>query len=241
MSRPQNKFFEQLAAHNRADSPRTLENYAFSIKKRICELYGYRFPTDEIFFKLLNSKPHIRYVLKSHSYDPTLHGIRQTMEGQVELIINAIAHYEWKLREKQGQGFKFYHASPTYFPTHTVLSPSISQKRFNQSESGWVFLTTKPLPHITIRSHAYLDDWYIYQVKPLGETSLHRYDDIKARQAVIIRNLGRANMLSPHSDSVSTVNPLEAYYLSHIHPACEGLYHEASQTPAPDDRNPYRD
>jgi hypothetical protein len=241
MSRPQDKFFEQLAAHNKADNPRTLENYAFSIKKRICQLYGYPFPEDETFLKIFNSNPHIRYVLKSHPYDSTLHSTRQTMEGQVELIINAIAHYEWKLREKQGKGFKFYHASPEFFPIHTVLAPSKQTTRFNQSEPGWIFLSTKPLPHITIRSHAYYDDWYIYQVAPLGQTSLHHYDDIKARQAIVTHNLGRANTVSPYSDAVSVVNSLEGYYLSHIRPACEGLYHEASQTPAPDDQNPYRD
>lgn len=85
---------------------------------------------------------------------------------------------------------KYYHASKyRHSPGEVLAGKSNSWDRVGL----WVFMTTSPIPHYTIRKQAVAENWFIYEVKPIGKVKIGQcWDEALARFVEVTRRVGHA-------------------------------------------------
>jgi hypothetical protein len=88
----------------------------------------------------------------------------------------------------------YYHSSPYRMRSGTILVPGgITGKRnYNSSLDNYVYMTMSPHCHHTIVDRAVEDNWYVYQVEPLGILQLGVWDDVLTPSAKVLKCIGRA-------------------------------------------------
>src|SRR5690606_4805309 len=76
-----------------------------------------------------------------------------------------------RLEETRGDGprrkVKYYHASPRRFRNGDILTGG-HDGGFGYAHDN-VCITTSPAPHVTVYEKAFMEDWHVYEVEPLGE------------------------------------------------------------------------
>lgn len=78
---------------------------------------------------------------------------------------------------------KYYHASPHRFKKGDLIG----------NHHRPVFMTQEPLPHYTIHTAAVIDNWFIYQVRPLYKVYIGTvWDEAITVMAEVVKVLGRA-------------------------------------------------
>lgn len=94
----------------------------------------------------------------------------------------------------------FYHASPTWFETGTLLTPQ-KKKNFGDCSRDFVYLTDAPAPHYSVEQIARERFWYVYQVEPTGRVHPGECDDLICNAATVVAYLGTTDMF-PGSSKV---------------------------------------
>lgn len=88
---------------------------------------------------------------------------------------------------------RFYHLSATKLEIGTKLVPN---------KYSVVCLSDSPYPHCTIAPMAHEENWFIYEVSPLGEIGYgHEYKELICFAAVVKRQLGRVSKFSKKKES----------------------------------------
>lgn len=85
----------------------------------------------------------------------------------------------------------FYHASALLFLPGTVLEPGL-RRNFSCSR-GFVYLTDAPAPHDTVEHEARAENWFVYQVEPLGPVHLGACHDLLCGAARGVACLGQVS------------------------------------------------
>ena len=106
-------------------------------------------------------------------------------------------------RHSPKRGRKYYHASPRRFRRGDFIRPG----------AGWdavaVFMNDSPEPHRTISEDALSENWFVYEVEPVGSKPRrgYRWDEWQAPAgAEVVRVLGRARSFAPrHKQSSGRV------------------------------------
>jgi hypothetical protein len=86
---------------------------------------------------------------------------------------------------------KFYHASPYRLNVGTLLEPNLKKQNYEYSEE-YVYMSTSPVPHITVIEKAVLEGWHVYEVRPVGRLSMGHWNDARSPKAKVIRYVGSA-------------------------------------------------
>lgn len=85
---------------------------------------------------------------------------------------------------------KHYHASPYRHKKGEIIG----------RHGMPVFMTSEANPHYTIRDRAIAENWYVYEVKPLGKVYLGKcWDEEIAIQAEIIKCEGQARGIASNN------------------------------------------
>lgn len=88
---------------------------------------------------------------------------------------------------------RFYHASPYRLRHGTILRYGIKDQNFKtEYYNEGVFLTIEPNPHFTVRTKAIEQNWYVYEVTPIGDIQLGGWNDLVCQEAKVIKCVGNA-------------------------------------------------
>jgi hypothetical protein len=86
---------------------------------------------------------------------------------------------------------RWFHASPKRFHVRDVLSAHFSKTGI--AGEGWLHLTASEVLHYTIDEVAVRDNYYIYEVNPLGKLKWEgNFDSALCQRAEVVRCVGRA-------------------------------------------------
>ena len=95
---------------------------------------------------------------------------------------------EAKSRNKK----RYYHTSKKKFKKGKVLIPGAEMGK--DSSIGWsshgVFMTMSPMPHFTIAKEAYMNNWIVYEVVPVGKIKHGIWDDLFSDRVEIKKVIG---------------------------------------------------
>lgn len=110
---------------------------------------------------------------------------------------------------------KLYHASPKRFKRGEILSARSNgivikggSKNQHYKVAGVrpsVFMTDSPIPHYTIFDEAIEENWYVYQVEPIGKVWVGDFSEVLSDAARIIKCVGSSRGIAGDKEHGSMV------------------------------------
>jgi len=100
-----------------------------------------------------------------------------------------------KLSEAKSKSKKrYYHASNNKFKPGKILVTGGELGKI--SYLGWnskgIYMTMSPMPHFTIAKDAYINNWIVYEVVPIGKVRHGMWDDLVTDRVKIVKVTGNA-------------------------------------------------
>lgn len=97
---------------------------------------------------------------------------------------------------------KYYHCSPDRHTTGTILYGTAKPDRGEYwNKYPWMYITTSPVPHYSIIETATEENWYVYEVKPMGKVYEGNWDDLIVSAIEIVKKVGHARGLANKTGS----------------------------------------